>query len=153
VDFGKCERMVRINQLPLGLEDLVEIVPESPDLVLVPKVERPEHIAETDRMIDELKSRYGITRPIWLMPILESALGIENAPAIATASKQVVALTIGLEDYTADLGVAKTAEGRESLYARMRLVNAAKALGVQAIDSVLRCCDIEPQSWAEAPMG
>ena len=151
VDFGKCERMVRINQLPLGLEDLAEIVPESPDLVLVPKVERPEHIAETDRMIDELKSRYGITRPIWLMPILESALGIENAPAIATASPHVVALTIGLEDYTADLGVAKTAEGRESLYARMRLVNAAKALGVQAIDSVFG--DVGDmgslQSWAE----
>ena len=61
------------------------------------------------------------------MPILESALGIENASAIAQASKNVVALTIGLEDYTADLGVAKTAEGRESLYARSRLVNAAKA--------------------------
>jgi citrate lyase subunit beta / citryl-CoA lyase len=136
VDFGKCERMVRINQLPMGLEDLAEIVPESPDLVLVPKVEHPEQIGETDRMIGELKSRYGITRPIWLMPILESALGIENASAIASASKHVVALTIGLEDYTADLGVAKTTEGRETLYARMRLVNAAKALGVQAIDSV-----------------
>jgi citrate lyase subunit beta / citryl-CoA lyase len=151
VDFGKCERMVRINQLPLGLEDLAEIVPESPDLVLVPKVERPEHIAETERMIDELKSRYGITRPIWLMPILESALGIENAPAIATASPHVVALTIGLEDYTTDLGVAKTAEGRESLYARMRLVNASKALGVQAIDSVFG--DVGDmgslRSWAE----
>ena len=59
-------------------------------------------------MIGELKGRYGITRPIWLMPILESALGIENASAIAQASKNVVALTIGLEDYTADLGVAKT---------------------------------------------
>jgi citrate lyase subunit beta/citryl-CoA lyase len=136
VDFGKCERMVRINQLPMGLEDLAEIVPESPDLVLLPKVERPEHVAETDRMIGELKSRYGITRPIWLMPILESALGIENASAIATASKNVVALTIGLEDYTADMGVAKTAEGGESLYARMRLVNAARAVGLQAIDSV-----------------
>ena len=136
IDFGKCERMVRINQLPMGLEDLAEIVPESPDLVLVPKVDLPEQIAETDRMIAELKSRYGITRPIWLMPILESALGIENASAIATASKNVVALTIGLEDYTSDLGVAKTAEGGESLYARMRLVNAAKAVGVQAIDSV-----------------
>ena len=136
VDFGKCERMVRINQLPMGLEDLAEIVPESPDLILVPKVERPEQIGETDRMIAELKSRYGITRPIWLMPILESALGIENASAIATASKNVVALTIGLEDYTADLGVAKTAEGRRIAYARMRLVNAAKAVGVQAIDSV-----------------
>ncbi len=136
VDFGRCERMVRINQLPMGLEDLAEIVPESPDLVLVPKVERPEQIGETDRMIGELKGRYGITRPIWLMPILESALGIENASAIASASKHVVALTIGLEDYTSDLGVAKTTEGRETLYARTRLVNAAKALGVQAIDSV-----------------
>ena len=136
VDFGKCERMVRINQLPLGLEDLAEIVPESPDLVLLPKVERPELVAETDRMVGELRNRYGITRPIWLMPILESALGIENASAIARVSKSVIAMTIGLEDYTTDIGVAKTKEGGESLYARMRLVNAAKAAGVQAIDSV-----------------
>jgi citrate lyase subunit beta / citryl-CoA lyase len=136
VDFGKCERMVRINQLPAGLDDLAEIVPESPDLVLLPKTELPEQVAQADRMIDELKDRYGITRHIWLMPILESALGIENAGAIAQASNNVVALTIGLEDYTADLGVAKTAEGRESLYARSRLVNASRATGVQAIDSV-----------------
>ena len=136
VDFGKCERMVRINQLPMGLEDLAEIIPESPDLVLLPKAELPEQVAETDRMISELKGRYGITRPIWLMPILESALGIENASAIARASKNVVALSIGLEDYTADLGVVKTAEGSESLYARLRLVNTARALRLQAIDSV-----------------
>ena len=136
VDFGKCERMVRINQLPMGLEDLAEIVPESPNLVLLPKAELPEQVAEIDRMIGELKGRYGITRPIWLMPILESALGIENASAIAQASKNVVALTIGLEDYTADLGVAKTPEGRESLYARSRLVNTSRATGVQPIDSV-----------------
>jgi citrate lyase subunit beta/citryl-CoA lyase len=85
-------------------------------------------------MIGELKGRYGITRPIWLMPILESALGIENASAIAQASKNVVALTIGLEDYTADLGVVKTAEGSETLYARSRLVNTSRGVGVQAID-------------------
>jgi citrate lyase beta subunit len=114
---------------------LSAIVDPNPVLVLLPKAELPEQIAETDRMIGELKGRYGITRPIWLMPILESALGIENVSAIAQASKNVVALSIGLEDYTADLGVAKTTEGRESLYARSRLVNAAKALGVQAIDS------------------
>jgi citrate lyase subunit beta/citryl-CoA lyase len=102
VDFGACERMVRINQLPFGLEDLAEIVPGT----------------------------------IWLMPILETALGIENAFTIAAASPNVAALTIGLEDYTADLGVVKTPEGNESLYARTRLVNAAHALGIQAIDSV-----------------
>jgi len=136
VDFGNCERMVRINQLPLGLQDLTQVIPEEPDLILIPKVERPEQVSQVDRMIDELKSRDRIDRPIWLMPILESALGIENAFAIATVSPNIAALTIGLEDYTADLGVAKTLDGRESLYARTRVVNAAKAAGIQAIDSV-----------------
>ena len=136
VDFGLCERMVRINQLPLGLEDLAETVGESPDLILIPKVEEPEQVREVDRMIGEIKARHGIIRPIWIMPILESALGIENAFAVATASENVAALTIGLEDYTADLGVVKTTEGRESQYARSRVVNAARAAGVQAIDSV-----------------
>ena len=151
VDFGKCERMVRINQLPLGLEDLAEIIPEVPDLVLIPKVEHPGQVSQVDHMIDELKVRHQINRPIWLMPILESGQGIENAASIAAASENVVALTIGLEDYTADLGVVKTAEGRESLYARTRLVNAARAAGLQAIDSVYSDVgDMEGlKRWAE----
>jgi citrate lyase subunit beta/citryl-CoA lyase len=136
VDFLQCERMVRINQLPLGLDDLDEIVPESPDLILIPKVENPLQIEEATTRVAEIKANYGMTRPIWLMPILESALGIENAFAIAKASEKIVALTIGLEDYTADLGVVKTPAGTESLYARQRIVNAARAAGVQAIDSV-----------------
>jgi len=136
VDFGACERMVRINQLPLGLQDLTEVIPECPDVVLTPKVEHPRQITEVDRVIGEIRKHDGISRPIWIMPIVESALGIENAFAIASVSPNVCAITIGLEDYTADLGVVKTAEGRESLYARARLVNAAKAAGIQAIDSV-----------------
>jgi len=136
VDFGNCERMVRINQLPLGFEDLTEVIPEAPDLILIPKVDRPEQVGQVDRMIDELKSRERIERPIWLMPIVESAVGIENAFAIATVSTNICAVTIGLEDYTADIGVAKTLQGHESQYARTRLVNAAKAAGIQAIDSV-----------------
>lgn len=136
VDFLACERMVRINQLPLGLEDLNEIVPESPDIILIPKVETPNQVLEVTTRIAEIKADYGITRPIWVMPILESALGIENAFAIAKASDKTVALTIGLEDYTADLGVVKTSTGAESLYARQRVINAAHAAGLQAIDSV-----------------
>jgi len=136
VDFGAAERMVRINQLPRGLEDLDEVGAEQPDLILIPKTERAEQVAEVDRHVAGLKKRHALRRDIWLMPILESALGIENALAIATASPNVAALTIGLEDYTADLGVAKTREGRETLYARARLVNTARAAGVQAIDSV-----------------
>ena len=136
VDFGAAERTVRINQLPLGLTDLEEIVPQSPDLILIPKVETAAQVVEVDAAITSIAKQTGVTRPIWLMPILESALGIENAFAIATASERIAAITIGLEDYTADLGVAKTAGGSESLYARQRVVNAAHAARVQAIDSV-----------------
>ena len=136
VDFGTAERMVRINQLPLGLTDLEEIVPQSPDLILIPKVETAAQVAEVDAAITRITAEHDVTRPIWLMPILESALGIENAFAIATASDRIAALTIGLEDYTADLGVVKTAGGNESLYARQRIVNAAHAAHIQAIDSV-----------------
>jgi citrate lyase subunit beta/citryl-CoA lyase len=152
VDFGPSERMVRINQLPMGLEDLAEVVGETPEVILIPKVETPEQVKEVDRMIGEIKERNGIIRPIWLMPILESALGIENSFAVATASENVVALTIGLEDYTADLGVVKTVEGHESQYARSRVVNAARAAGVQAIDSVYSdVADMDGlRRWAEA---
>ena len=118
VDFGAAERMVRINQLPLGMADLEEIVPQSPDLILVPKVETAAQVADVSDAITQIAKRSGVTRPIWLMPILESALGIENAFAIATASDRIAGITIGLEDYTADLGVVKTATGNESLFAR-----------------------------------
>lgn len=136
VDFLGCERMVRINQLPQGLQDLDEIVPESPDLILIPKVEGPNEVIEASQRIEEIKSKSGVARTIWLMPILESALGIENAYKIANSSAQISGLTIGVEDYTADLGVVKTAIGTESLFARQRIVNTARAAGVQAIDSV-----------------
>lgn len=152
VDFGAAERMVRMNQLPLGLADLEEIVPQMPDVILIPKVEMAEQVSDVVGAIDSLVRRCGIERPIWLMPIVESALGIENAFAIAKASDRIAAITLGLEDYTADLGVAKTAAGAESLYARMRVVNAAHAAHVQAIDSVYG--DVDDRDgllrWGEA---
>jgi citrate lyase subunit beta/citryl-CoA lyase len=137
VDFFGAERMVRINPLPLGLEDLDEVIPEAPHVILIPKVERPEHVREVEQRIRSIRGDAKQSEePIWLMPILESALGVEHALAIASTSETVVAITIGLEDYTADLGVPRTKEGSEALYARMRLVNAARAAGVQASDSV-----------------
>jgi citrate lyase subunit beta/citryl-CoA lyase len=136
VDFKQAERMVRINQLPLGLADLEAITPERPDMILIPKVESPEEIEEADKAIGRLLDDSSEGGPPWLMPILESARGIENGYAIARASDRIAALTIGLEDYAADLGVPRSEQGEESAYARMRLVNAAKAAEVQAIDSV-----------------
>jgi citrate lyase subunit beta/citryl-CoA lyase len=136
VDFLGAERMVRINQLPLGLEDLDAVVPEDPDLILIPKTEHADQVRQVHDHIAKRRKSSGDGHAIWLMPILESALGIEHAYDSASAADTVVALTIGLEDYTADLGVKKTTEGTESSYARTRLVNAARAAGVQAIDSV-----------------
>ena len=70
------------------------------------------------------------------MPIIESALGVVNSYSIASAAENVVALAIGLEDYTADLGTKRTKEGTESFFARSMVVNAARAAGIQPIDSV-----------------
>jgi citrate lyase subunit beta/citryl-CoA lyase len=136
VDFYGAERMVRINQLPAGLEDLDEVVPCHPHLVLLPKCEHGSQVVEVVERIQSILKAHKQKREIFLMPIIESALGVENAFEIATASKSVVAMAIGLEDYTADLGVKRTQSGEESLYARTRLVNACKAAGVQPIDSV-----------------
>lgn len=155
VDFMGAERMVRINQLPLGLLDLNEIIREEPDLILLPKIEHADEVIQVNTHILALQEKEGRKHPIWLMPILESALGIENAFEVATAADTVVALTIGLEDYTADLGVRKTIEGNESLYARMRIVNSARAAGVQAIDSVFGDVDDTEglTRWAQRSRG
>ncbi len=70
------------------------------------------------------------------MPIIESAKGVVNSFEIAASSKNIIALAVGLEDYTADIGTQRTDEGKESFYARSQIVNAAKAARVQAIDTV-----------------
>jgi len=142
IDFFGAERMVRINQLPAGLLDLDCIVPHEPDLILLPKVEDPDQIISVESRIREISGNED--RGIFLMPIIESALGIERAFQIAGASGNIVAMAIGLEDYTADLGVSRTMEGSESHYARSRLVNACKAACIQAIDSVF--ADLENEA-------
>jgi citrate lyase subunit beta/citryl-CoA lyase len=136
VNFYGAERMVRINQLPMGLDDLDYIVPHNVNLILVPKCQTADEINQVDEKISAITSQKGNTNPIYLMPIIENALGVINAYQIATASERVVALAIGLEDYTADLGTQRTKEGRESFFARSQLVNAARAAGIQPIDSV-----------------
>ena len=132
VNFYGGERMVRINQLPAGLKDLEYCVPHNVNMILVPKCESADQIKQVNAKIKELNKA---KRKIWLMPIIESALGVINSYEIAV-SENVVALAIGLEDYSADIGAQRTNEGAESFYARAMLVNSAKAAKIQAIDSV-----------------
>lgn len=136
IDFCEAERMVRINQGERGLKDLKYLIPHNVNLILIPKCESPDYIVKVEKVIADIKSKLKLKNPVFLMPIIESAIGVENSYQIAKASENIVAVAIGLEDYTADLGVQRTTEGKESFYARTRLIVAAKAAGIQAIDSV-----------------
>jgi citrate lyase subunit beta / citryl-CoA lyase len=135
IDFYGAERMVRINQVPAGIDDLDFLVPHNVNLLLIPKCESADQIRLVNEKIKQLKTSHNISGNIWLMPIIESALGVLKALEIAQ-SDNVVAMAIGLEDYTADLGTRRTQEGTESFFARSMVVNACKASGIQAIDSV-----------------
>jgi len=136
VNFYGAERMVRINQIPLGLADLNYLIPHHVNLLLVPKCESADQIHQVNKRIDEIKKQHGLEYPIWLMPIIESALGVIKSFEIATSADNIVSLAIGLEDYTADIHTKRTNEAEESFFARSMLVNAAKAANIQAIDSV-----------------
>jgi len=136
INFYGAERMVRINQGERGLEDLDYILLHNVNLVLIPKCEKPEQIHDVNTKIKEVRRKSKLSAQIWLMPIIESALGVINAYPIASAAENLVALAIGLEDYTADLGTKRTVEGSESFFARSMVVNAARAAGIQPIDSV-----------------
>lgn len=141
IRFFGAERMVRINQGERGIEDLRTVIPHNVDLIIIPKCEEADEVRRISELIGSLIKEYDIQHEIYLMPVIETALGVENAFSIARSSRHVVAMAIGLEDYTADLGVSRTARGDESLYARTRLVNAAKAAGIQPIDSVFSDID------------
>ncbi|MEI6822506.1 MAG: aldolase/citrate lyase family protein [Bacteroidota bacterium] len=136
IDFYGAERMVRINQIPAGLDDLDFIIPHNVNLILVPKCEEADQIILLNSKIEEIKKKHSIESNIWLMPIIESAKGVMNAYQIATSANNIVALAIGLEDYTADLGTRRTNEATESFFARSVVVNACRAAGIQPIDSV-----------------
>jgi citrate lyase subunit beta/citryl-CoA lyase len=82
------------------------------------------------------------------MPIVESALGVLHAYAIASAAPEVCAIAFGAEDFTRDVGAQRTREGRESFVARSMLVLAARAAGVQPIDTVY--ADVEDEEGLRA---
>lgn len=155
VDFMGAERMARINQLPMALKDLDYIVPHGIHTVLIPKCEDKETVEEIDAHIQNIRKQSKVRNEVYLMPIIESASGAIHAYEIATASPFNVALTIGLEDFTADIGAERTLEGKESFLARLQVIMAARAAGIQPIDSVfsdvadmegLKCSVLEAKS-------
>lgn len=137
MEFG-CGRIVRINSVDTEYchSDIEAIIPERPDMILLPKAATPADILAVDGYITEVEKRLGYeVGSVGIIALIETALGVENSFAIASASKRVKALFLGAEDLTADLQCKRTKEGREIEYARTRLVVAARAAGVEVYDT------------------
>lgn len=138
MDFRGCEIIVRINSIdtPYWQKDIDAILPYTPGLILLPKTGSTADVLAADTYISQAEEKLGIkSGTVGLMPLIETALGVENAFAIASASSRVKALFLGAEDLTADLQCKRTKEGREIEYARTRLVMAARAAGVDVYDT------------------
>lgn len=138
MDFGGCEKIVRINSIdtPFWKADLDAVLPQKPDLILLPKTGSAADILAADAYMTETEQRLGFEKnTVGLMALIETAMGVENAYPIAAACKRVQALFLGAEDLTADLQCKRTKEGREIEYARTRLVVAARAAGVDVYDT------------------
>ena len=138
MDFTGCEIIVRINSIdtPYWKQDLDAIMPEKPALILLPKTGTAQDALEADAYMTQVEEKLGFARnTVGLMPLIETAMGVENAFAIASSTKRVQALFLGAEDLTADLQCKRTKEGKEIEYARARLVVAARAAGVDVYDT------------------
>ena len=138
MDFRGCEIIVRINSIDTAYwqKDIDEILPQKPDIIMLPKTGTANDVLTVDAYLTALEQKLGYEKnTVRLMPLIETALGVENAFAIASASDRVVALFLGAEDLTADLRCQRTKEGREIDYARQRLVVAARAAGVDVYDT------------------
>ena len=140
-----CEVGVRINHIstPYGRDDLEAVLPAKPDLIRLPKAESAEEIKEIDAIITAAEEKYGFPAgSIRMMAAIETAKGLRQAYEIATASPRMEALAIGGEEFLADLKTSRTSHGGELAVARGQLVLAARAAGIQVIDSVFSdICD------------
>lgn len=133
------EIFVRINALDTkyALDDLREVLPSKPDGIRLPKADLPVVVERLDTLLTEWEERLEL--PIGhfkIIPSIESAIGILNCVETALASRRIVALAFGAEDYTASMEIHRTKTGEELFNARTRVVWAAKAAGIQAIDSI-----------------
>ena len=138
MDLGSCEIIVRINSIDTDYwkKDIDAILPYSPALILLPKVNCAQDALIADEYMTEVEQKLGLEQgKVKLMPLIETALGVENAFSIATATKRVAALFLGAEDLTADLRCKRTKGGAEINYARTRLVMAARAANIDVYDT------------------
>lgn len=146
IDYGDIEIVVRVNgnDTPFWKEDLKTILPQNPDCIMPPKIQCKDDVEQFDEYISKIEEKEGLSKGgVKLIPLIETALGVENAYEIASASDRVVAIFLGAEDLTANLGAKRTKAGEEIFYSRSRIVVAAKAAQVAALDTPFTDVDDE----------
>ncbi|WP_234117431.1 citrate (pro-3S)-lyase subunit beta [Clostridium hydrogenum] len=139
VDYEGVETVVRINGLdtPFGKEDLEAIVRAQPDVIRLPKTETAQDIIDVENIVAEVEEKAGI--PVGktkLMAAVETALGVLNSVEIAKASKRLIGIALGAEDFVTDMRTTRSPEGIELLAARSQVLLAARAAGIYALDTV-----------------
>jgi citrate lyase beta subunit len=139
LDFGRSERLARINRVGSGLEseDLEAVLPARPAGIVVPKVETTDEVRWVDGQLSSAESRFGWPDgSLALIIQAETARGVINLAQVCTASSRLQAVIFGAEDLAGDMGAIRTRAGWEVFYARGAVVTHAAAFGLQAIDMV-----------------
>jgi citrate lyase subunit beta/citryl-CoA lyase len=138
VNFYGAEVVVRVNHLdtPFGHDDIREIVPIQPDALRVPKMESADDVLRVIGLIEETETAQGLLHDrLTIQAMIETAVGVENALAIAKASPRVSSITIGGQDLAADMGISLEKDSCGIDYASRRIVMAAKAAHIEAMDT------------------
>ena len=138
IDYGDTEMVVRVNPLntPYGKKDVEAVVKAGVHVIRMPKTETADEIRELEAEIEKVETELGCVGRTQIMAAIESTLGVINAYQIATASKRMMGIALGAEDYCANLKAQRTPEGMELLQARQTIVVAARAAGIDALDTV-----------------
>lgn len=138
IDFGNTEMVVRVNPLntPYGKKDVEAVVKAGVHVIRMPKTETADEIRELEAEIIKVETELGCVGRTQIMAAIESTMGVINAFEIATASKRMMGIALGAEDYSANLKTQRSPEGMELLLARQTIVVAARAAGIDALDTV-----------------
>lgn len=138
IDYGNTEMVVRINPLntPYGKKDIEAVVKAGVHVIRMPKTETADEVREVEAEIERVEKEIGCLGRTQIMAAIESTLGVINAYDIAVASKRMMGIALGAEDYSANLKTQRSPEGIELLLARQTIVVAARAAGIDALDTV-----------------
>lgn len=143
LDYKGTELVCRVNGLdsPYGKKDVEAMVAAGIDVIRMPKTETADEVREMVALIEQFEEKYKVTKKVKVMAAIESALGILNAYEIAKASDRLIGIAIGAEDYVTNMKTTRSSTGVELLYARSQLLNAARAAGIAALDTVFSDVD------------